>query len=86
MDEANAQQADGYRRNRLGDTRALLMNTGLDTNNFYRQSSARHVGAIRLAMRPSRQTYRHREQARSHRCFVSTGWHRGQAVMFDQLT
>jgi hypothetical protein len=31
----NAQRADGYRRNRLGDTRALLMNTGWDTGNLY---------------------------------------------------
>jgi hypothetical protein len=31
----NAQRADGYRRNRLGDTRALLMNTGWDIGNLY---------------------------------------------------
>src|SRR5471030_1752991 len=31
----NAQRAGGYRRNRLGNTRALLMNTGLDTGNLY---------------------------------------------------
>ncbi|AHZ70826.1 N-acetylglutamate synthase [Pseudomonas mandelii JR-1] len=31
----NAQRADGYRRNRLGDTRALLMNTGWDTGNLH---------------------------------------------------
>ncbi|MNY15521.1 hypothetical protein D3C86_1487380 [compost metagenome] len=30
----NAQRADGYRRNRLGDTRALLMNTGWDIGNL----------------------------------------------------
>jgi hypothetical protein len=34
----NAQRADGYRRNRLGDTRALLMNTGWDTGNLYGMS------------------------------------------------
>jgi hypothetical protein len=42
----NAQRADGYRRNRLGDTRALLMNTGWDTGNLYNES----VGAGLLAM------------------------------------
>jgi hypothetical protein len=31
----NTQRADGYRRNRLGDTRALLMNTGWGTGNLY---------------------------------------------------
>ncbi|EJM25734.1 hypothetical protein PMI22_00169 [Pseudomonas sp. GM21] len=34
-DTENAQRADGYRRNRLGDTRALLMDTGLNIGNLY---------------------------------------------------
>jgi hypothetical protein len=46
----NAQRADGYRRNRLGDTRALLMNTGLGTGNLY----IKPVGAGLLAMQALR--------------------------------
>jgi hypothetical protein len=46
----NAQRADGYRRNRLGDTRALLMNTGWDTGNLYMKL----VGAGLLAMQALR--------------------------------
>jgi hypothetical protein len=43
----NAQRADGYRRNRLGDTRALLMNTGLNIGNLYMKP----VGAGLLAIK-----------------------------------
>jgi hypothetical protein len=46
----NAQRADGYRRNRLGDTRALLMNTGWGTGNLYMKP----VGAGLLTMQALR--------------------------------
>jgi len=74
----NAQRAGGYRRNRLGNTRALLMNTGLDTGNLNRLISlnTEPVGAGLLAKGPyqstsllndtPRSSERRPEQARFH--------------------